>query len=522
MSSMDNKEKNVELGPASTGSDADEQITKPVSKFTRWYRSPLFNVIMVGLISFTQPGIWNALNSTGAGGAQEPYLVNGSNSLTFGIMVFGCSLFSILSNKIGIKWVLLIGTLGYAPYSASLYVNNRYGTEWFVLFGGALCGIAASALWASEGAIALGYADIKDRGKFTGIWLGLRELGQLLGASIQLSLNVNKEGRGKVGYTTYLVLIALQCLGLPFALLVSSPQKVIKADGTRLVKDPTLNKTVKGEFKKIWSLLKRRQMYLLMPILIGFQWNSTYLGIYMTKYFSVRSRTLGSLVSGIVATAANIFWGWFYDRQSLSRPTVARITWAFFVILMLGTFGWQTANEKLYGDLKSAGTPITLDWANPGFGRGFASMVILRFLNESHYMFVYWLMGAFFDDLETLGLAVGIVRSFESVGSCLAFGIGAAQVAPMVNLIIAFAMFGFTIPATSAVVFMVPERPVNLRKVEEDGGGSTSSTSEGEVVVVAATKEASIAESSVAAAPGSITDGKERDGVQPPVYSELK
>ena len=57
---------------------------KPVSRFTRWYRSPLFNVIIVGLISFTQPGIWNALNNTGAGGQQEPYLVNGANSLTFG------------------------------------------------------------------------------------------------------------------------------------------------------------------------------------------------------------------------------------------------------------------------------------------------------------------------------------------------------------------------------------------------------------------------------------------------------
>lgn len=36
---------------------------KPVSRWTRIYRSPLFNVIIVGLISFTQPGIWNALNS---------------------------------------------------------------------------------------------------------------------------------------------------------------------------------------------------------------------------------------------------------------------------------------------------------------------------------------------------------------------------------------------------------------------------------------------------------------------------
>jgi len=104
---------------------------------------------------------------TGAGGQQEPYLVNGANSLTFGIMVFGCSIFSILANKIGLKWVLVIGTLGYAPYSAALYTNNRYGVEWFVLLGGATCGIGASALWASEGAIALGYGDVKDRGKFS-------------------------------------------------------------------------------------------------------------------------------------------------------------------------------------------------------------------------------------------------------------------------------------------------------------------------------------------------------------------
>jgi MFS family permease len=82
-------------------------------------------------------------------------------------MVFGCLLFSILANKFGLKRVLIIGTLGYAPYSASLYVNNRYGTQWFVLFGGVTCGIAASALWASEGAIALGYPQVKDRGKFS-------------------------------------------------------------------------------------------------------------------------------------------------------------------------------------------------------------------------------------------------------------------------------------------------------------------------------------------------------------------
>lgn len=76
-------EKAKSIEDISSGQDVVE-YSKPVSSFTRWYRSPLFNVILVGLISFTQPGIWNALNNTGAGGQQEPYLVNGANSLTFG------------------------------------------------------------------------------------------------------------------------------------------------------------------------------------------------------------------------------------------------------------------------------------------------------------------------------------------------------------------------------------------------------------------------------------------------------
>lgn len=169
-------------------------------------------------------------------------------------------------------------------------------------------------------------------------------------------------------------MIGLQCLGLPLALLISSPEKIIRRDG-RKIPDPTQNKAVLAEFRKLWKLLKRKQMYLLIPILTGFNWNGTYLGIYLTKYFSVRARTLGSLTSGVVATVANIFWGWFFDLPYFRRPTIARFTWAFFAVFMTALFGWQFANEKLY---ENANPKVTLDWANPGFGRGFAVMVLMR------------------------------------------------------------------------------------------------------------------------------------------------
>lgn len=85
-----------------------------------------------------------------------------------------------------------------------------------------------------------------------------------------------------MSYTTYLVLIALQCLGLPFALLVSPPEKVIRPDGSKL-ELPQKDKPIKGELKKMWNLLKKKQMLFLIPVLVGFNWNGTYLGIYQTN-----------------------------------------------------------------------------------------------------------------------------------------------------------------------------------------------------------------------------------------------
>lgn len=212
-----------------------------------------------------------------------------------------------------------------------------------------------------------------------GIWLGLRELGQLIGSSIQLSLNVGNEQRGKVGYSTYLVLIALQCLGLPLALLISPPEKLYRRDGVKIA-DPTKNKAVLGEAKKLWGLLKTKQFLLLIPVLVGFNWNNTYQGIYLTKYFSVRARTLGALTSGLAATAANVFWGWFYDLKRFSRPTLAKITWGFFAVFMLALFGWQVSNEKLYSETVPK---ITIDWSSPGFGRAFSVNVLFRSVDNS-------------------------------------------------------------------------------------------------------------------------------------------
>jgi hypothetical protein len=40
-----------------------------------FYRRVLFQATVVGICAFLAPGLWNAMQSTGAGGQQSPYLV---------------------------------------------------------------------------------------------------------------------------------------------------------------------------------------------------------------------------------------------------------------------------------------------------------------------------------------------------------------------------------------------------------------------------------------------------------------
>jgi MFS family permease len=125
--------------------------TEPAPRVRRtWYHTTLWNACVIGMVGFMAPGLWNAMNSLGAGGAQEPYLVNAANALVFGIMGFLCLFGGPIANRIGLSWTLVLGAVGYPVYSAGLYCNNRFGNEWFVLVGAVACGFSAGIPRAGE------------------------------------------------------------------------------------------------------------------------------------------------------------------------------------------------------------------------------------------------------------------------------------------------------------------------------------------------------------------------------------
>lgn len=116
---------------------------------------------------------------------------------------------------------------------------------------------------------------------YVAIWMGIRQMGPLVGGAISLALNVNTSHVGKVTYTTYLGLVAISSLGAPSALLLSQPQNVIRRNGTKI---PYMKKTnLSIESRAIWKQLTNKYMLLLIPVFLAGQFGTTYQGNYLTS-----------------------------------------------------------------------------------------------------------------------------------------------------------------------------------------------------------------------------------------------
>lgn len=330
----------------------------------KWYRSTFYNAFILGVCNFLAPGIWGAMNSLGGGGEEEPYLVNAANALTFGLMVVSCFFGSVIVRFIGIKWTLIVGTMGYAPYAAGLYTNNRFGQEWLVILGAALCGMSAGIFWMAEAAIALSYPESYHQGRFLGFWLSFRVGGQILGGVISLGVNAHRSTSGSISYTVYLIFIALQALG-PFAgLLLNNPSQVQRKDGIPV--QLQVENSIGYELKSMSKLWISRKFLYIIPFICQAVYTEAVMFSYEGLWFSVRARALGSFLSGVIALIIGNLLGAFLDTKRISLKQRSR--YAFFLVVVWQGICWIWASVLTTEFNKT--NPI-YDWTDPGFGRAF-------------------------------------------------------------------------------------------------------------------------------------------------------
>ncbi|GAA5948922.1 hypothetical protein JCM3765_003952 [Sporobolomyces pararoseus] len=408
-----------------------------------WYRSTWWSAIALGLCNFAAPGIWGAMNSLGAGGMATPFLVNASNALTFGLMVLTAFLTSTITRYIGVRWTLFFGGSGYAVYAAGLYCNNRFGNEWFLLLGAALCArelfdkliplssspfevhdlILLSCLSTGiEAAVAMSYPEPKNQGRFLGWWLSFRVGGQILGGAINLALSADRSTAGKVDPKVYLVFIAIQAAGPFAAFLLPSPDRVQRTDGlpVRLFVDNPILK----ELKETAKLFFTKRFLLIIPLITQAVFSESFNSTFLTLHFSVRARALGSFLSAVVCIIAGNLFGLLLDsRWSLKKR--ARYGWILAAVVLQGA--WWTWSIIINNEYRKIGPSSVYDWSDSGFGKGFGSYLAIAAGFQLNYMFLYFVCGSLVTKPADLLRIGGLLRATESAAQAVSYGLNSLE-----------------------------------------------------------------------------------------------
>lgn len=416
-----------------------------------FFRSTLFQILVVGLCAFCAPGIWSAMNGLGVGGSQSPQLVNTANALLYAFMTVTCFAGPWLTNIIGFRWTLAVGSLGYPLYAAGLYVNNRFGDTWLVYLGSTTCGISAGFFWSVEGAIATGYPEQHKRGRYIATWFTFRNFGNIVGGAVSLALNAGANQKGKVGYETYMGFIAIQCLGFFFGLLLSNPEKVRRDDGTRI--EAPRGIAWRTELAEMWRLVRTKSILLLVPLFWYFGWMQAYPGTYFATYFTVRSRALGSFMSAVVGTLATWLGGSLVDLPWVkSRQKRAVFVFALITAVNSATWIWAVIIQNEYRH-----TLPVLDWADQSsFGRGFGVYMLERIGLGMVENYIYWCISNLSDSPGDQIRYSSLLRGIETAGVAVGFGVQAATTSLIatasVNLALWFIALPFSYYATLQVV----------------------------------------------------------------------
>ncbi|KKA20199.1 hypothetical protein T310_5768 [Rasamsonia emersonii CBS 393.64] len=382
----------------------------------KWYRTTLFNAFVIGGAGFLAPGLWNAMNSLGAAGAEQPFLINAANALVFALMGFLCLFGGPIANRIGLRWTLVLSTLGYPIYSltasaisAGLYTNNRFGNVWFVLLGSVACGISYVLSFLSQ----------------SSIWLWFRTGGPLVGGAILLALNHSPAAKkkGSVGWhvlisadaETYLVFVFLQVLAAPLAFALTSPEKVQRSDGSKVI--VKAEKSLLAEMRALWQASTKKEIALLLPVFWASYFNQ-YSGNFETYYFGLRARALIGFVTNFATLLSSWLISLFLDYQRLTVKK--RLVYSFFYVVFLHLVAW------IYGWViqeKYTANPPVLDWSDKGFTEGFFVLLLWEFSRQSLQNWIYYLVSTLTDNISELSRFTGILRGQESFAQAVSFGL---------------------------------------------------------------------------------------------------
>ncbi|KND94222.1 UNC93-like protein [Tolypocladium ophioglossoides CBS 100239] len=390
-----------------------------------WYASPKVQLLMISLVCFLCPGMFNALSGLGGGGQVDATAQDHASVAlysTFAVVGFFAGTFA---NRLGLRLTLSIGGLGYCIYCASFLSYSHTENIGFVIFAGAFLGVCAGLLWTAQGAIMMSYPAENSKGRYISWFWVIFNLGAVIASLIPLAQNINKKA-GPVTDGTYIAFMILMGAGAVLALLLVNADKVIREDNTKviLMKNPSW----KSEFKGLWeTLFQEPWILLLFPMFFSSNIFYTYQTNDMNgAHFTTRTRALNSLLYWLAQIIGAMVNGYCLDIHSIRRSVRAKAAFAFLVTLtfVIWGAGWDWQKQQVTREVTQSDEyqqDGLVDWTDGG--QAYIGPMFLYFFYGFYDAIwqtcIYWYMGALSNSGRKAANLAGFYKGIQSAGAAV-------------------------------------------------------------------------------------------------------
>ena len=156
-----------------------------------WFASPITQLVLVSFVCFLCPGMFNALAGMGGGGQVDATTADNANTTLYSVFAVVGFFAGSITNRLGVKFALSFGGLGYCVYIASFLCYSHTANQGFNIFAGALLGVCAGLLWSAQGAIMMSYPTEKYKGRYISLFWIIFNLGAVIGSLVNRNLFSN-------------------------------------------------------------------------------------------------------------------------------------------------------------------------------------------------------------------------------------------------------------------------------------------------------------------------------------------
>ncbi|KAK4033706.1 major facilitator superfamily domain-containing protein [Parachaetomium inaequale] len=390
-----------------------------------WYASPIIQLLMVAMVCFLCPGMFNALGGLGGGGQVDATAQNDASTALYSTFAVVGFFSGTIANKLGVKATLAFGGLGYCIYAASFLSYNHNQNHGFVVFAGAFLGVCAGLLWTAQGTIMMAYPPEEKKGRYISYFWIIFNFGAVIGSLIPLGQNVNATKASSVTDGTYVAFIVLMVFGAVLALALCNADRVHREDGSKviLMKNPSWKTEFLGLFETItaspWVVLLF-PMFFASNIFYTYQQND-----FNGAHFNLRTRTLNNLLYWLSQIIGAVVFGYALDIGSVRRSIRAKASFAALFTLTFVIWGsgyaWQRkqAPREVVDDVNSGYRPV--DWTDGGelyIGPMFLYF-FYGFFDAAWQTCIYWYMGALSNSGRKAANLAGFYKGLQSAGAAI-------------------------------------------------------------------------------------------------------